>query len=82
MAEVEQQKIIESLDRIINRSNDINDKLQKILDLIEERRILTTIYDGEVMFRHKREQLQSDIYSKIKNGKEQTGEQTPSNEKH
>lgn len=85
MAELEQQKIIDCLDRIIQRSNDINDKLQKILDLIEKPRTLTIENDGEIMFREKRQRqraLQSDIYSKTKNGKEQTGKQAPSNEEH
>lgn len=85
MAELEQQKIIDCLDRIIQRSNDINDKLQKILDLIEKPRTLTIENDGEIMFREKRQRqqaLQSDIYSKTKNGKEKTREQAPSNEEH
>lgn len=85
MAEIEQQRILESLDRIIAISSDMNDKLQKMLDLIEKPRTLTIENDGEIMFREKRQRqqaLQSDIYSKTKNGKEQTGEQTSSNEKH
>lgn len=85
MAEVEQQKILESLDRIIAISSDMNDKLQKMLDLIEKPRTLTVENDGEIMFRERRQRqqaLQSDIYSKTKNGKEQTGEQASSNEKH
>lgn len=85
MAEVEQQRILESLDRIIAISSDMNNKLQKMLDLIEKPRTLTIENDGEIMFREKRQRqqaLQSDIYSKIKNGKEQTGEQASSNEKH
>lgn len=53
MAEVEQQKIINSLDRIIKISDDINDKLQKMLDLIQENRTITTWNDGPIMFSHK-----------------------------
>jgi len=85
MAEVEQQRILESLDRIIAISSDMNDKLQKMLELIEKPRTLTIENDGEIMFREKRQRqqaLQSDIYSKTKNGKKQTGEQASSNEKH
>lgn len=85
MAEVEQQRIIQSLDRIIMISEDINNKLQKMLDLIEKPRTLMIENDGEIMFREKRQRqqaLQSDIYSKTKNGKEKTGEQAPSNEEH
>lgn len=85
MAEIEQQRILESLDRIIAISSDMNDKLQKMLELIEKPRTLTIENDGEIMFREKRQRqqaLQSDIYSKTKNGKKQTGEQTSSNEKH
>lgn len=77
MAEIEQQRILESLDRIIAISSDMNDKLQKMLELIEKPRTLTIENDGEIMFREKRQRqqaLQSDIYSKTKNGKEQTGE--------
>lgn len=53
MAEVEQQRILESLDRIIKISDNINDKLQKMLDLIQEKRTITSWNDGPIMFSHK-----------------------------
>lgn len=50
----EEQKLLETLDRIIAKSNDIDNKLQKILDMINKPRTLTIENDGEIMFRHKR----------------------------
>jgi hypothetical protein len=35
MTQIEEQKILETLDRIIAKSNEIDNKIQSILDLIE-----------------------------------------------
>jgi hypothetical protein len=57
----EEQKILETLDRIVAKSNDIDGKLQKILDMINKPRIRTIENDGPIMFRHKRINIDSDI---------------------
>ena len=53
MTQIEEQKILETLDRIIAKSDEIDSKLQKILDMINNPRIHAIENDGEIMFRHK-----------------------------
>jgi hypothetical protein len=50
----EQVKLIQTLDRIIETSNRIDEKLKQILDLIQEKKTHTFEYDGEIMFRNKK----------------------------
>jgi hypothetical protein len=50
----EQVKLIQTLDRIIETSNRIDEKLKQILDLIQEKKTRTFEYDGEIMFRNRK----------------------------
>jgi hypothetical protein len=50
----EQVKLIQTLDRIIETSNKIDDKLKQILDLIEDKKTHTFEYDGEIMFKNRK----------------------------